>query len=202
VSGLSRSPASPRPSSSGPATLVSDALSTCDTTMPVQLDPELGVEQPPASGPRRVTAAPPARSRLGLISLGASVLIAAGLVAWRQQRPAEARSGAPLAITLPSRSPLRPTPAPLAAPSQPAPVAAPSALPPSPPEESSVRERAKVASGPKPPHAKPAAPSAQSATAALTTQPPVLPDSSAAAPISAPPDPGLSEIERLIEQRH
>ena len=87
VTGLARSPASPRPISSGPATIVSDLLATCETTMPVPVDlAHSPLEPHPESGRRPIPIDPPplpTRDRATFV-LGVAAAIAIGALLWHQ----------------------------------------------------------------------------------------------------------------------
>jgi serine/threonine protein kinase len=101
VTGLTRSPTTPR-SSRVPATIVSDSLGTCETTLPVPVDPALGPQDPlTSSGSRRVAGARASRGRVALV-LGVAVVAAAAALISRQKvappvsQPEAAKTPAPL----------------------------------------------------------------------------------------------------------
>jgi eukaryotic-like serine/threonine-protein kinase len=200
VTGLTRSPSSPRPSSSGPATIVSDLQSTCETTLPVPVNAELGPQDPPASGARRVTSPRSLHKPLALIVLGTGAALALGSMIWHQQHAPEAQPAAASTPTTPttlttSVSSLRTASAPENEPRV-EPVSTSPALTQPPP----VQQIAKPGPSVKTPLAKAALPNA----AALTTRKTAAAPSASATPVeeSAAAVPWGPQIERLIENRH
>jgi eukaryotic-like serine/threonine-protein kinase len=199
VTGLSRSPTSPRSASSGPVTIMTDALATCDTTMPVPMDVVAPQDAMPESGARRVAAAAagarssPKRLSLGLIAL--AVIVAAGSVMWRHERLSSA-AASPSAVS--SISSFQASP--------PAPNEAIRVVP------VSTGSVAELHVSPEPPKVRAAIkapqPKATTLSEAPHAAPPTsaalaLPASSAATPTDKLPElSGLPQIERLIEKRH
>jgi eukaryotic-like serine/threonine-protein kinase len=198
VTGLSRSPASPRSTPSGPVTVVTEAPATCDTTMPVPMNVVVAPQDAmPESGARRVaaTAPKPSPKRLSLGLIAVAVIVAAGAVMWRQQR----LSSAPVSPSAVSNiSSLRTAPP---APNdviRVAPVSTESAAELHVSAETPKRHAAIKVSQPKATTLSGTPNAALSAASALA-----LPASSTATPTDKLPElGGLPQIERLIERRH
>ncbi|HTA89211.1 MAG TPA: protein kinase [Polyangiaceae bacterium] len=202
VTGLTRSPSSPRPSS-GPATIITEFLGTCETTLPVPTDPALGPHHPPESGARRVAQRSP-RRRLTWLALAAIAAVTLGSVLWRQQRfsvaqASETRAAAstPTILTT-SVSSLRTGSAPSreAASDSAAFIGARTA----PPAATTLQEPPKLASTTRTPALK----NSPLAASAADPKPSALPSatSPAAEGDATREAAGLSQIERLIEKRH
>jgi eukaryotic-like serine/threonine-protein kinase len=195
VTGLTRSPSSPRPSSSAPATIVSDLLSTCETTLPVPVDAELGPQDPPTSGPRRVTAPRSLHKPLALIVLGTGAALTLGSMIWHQQHAPEAQAAAASTPTTlaTSMSSLRTASAPAQGPRvEPAPLS--SATTQQPPAPPAAKSGASTKTLPvKLPNAAALAMPKSTASPSASATP--VEESAAAAPWGP-------QIERLIENRH
>ena len=203
VTGLSRSPNSPRSASSGPATVVSDLIATCETTMPVPVEP---AQDPPASGSRRVSSGEARPKTLIVTLLGAIAALAVGLAVWRSGQGPERRASA--SVPLPPLSPVsaaRPAPDTVRDLHAPAPpnsalaLGGASSVPPL--ADSAARD------APKRVPALKASPSATAAPSAVPASPTpaassAVPSASSAATPDKPPEWGLPQIERLIEKRH
>lgn len=213
VTGLTRSPASPRPSSSGPATVVGDALPTYDTTLPVPVDlAPRAADAQPASGARRVPADPPPRSGRAAYALGTAAVAAIGLLLWSLARPTEPHAASPTPAKAAfgsmgsaleagplsaSRVPTATTAAGLSAAAAP-----PAPLPPSAPKSQPAGASAESAN-PKTAQRRGAAAAERRAKIAPEPEPSTSP-----APPPPAPEPEASGlgpsplIEKLIEQRH
>ncbi len=201
VTGLTRSPSSPRPSSSGPATIVTEFLGTCETTLPVPT--ELGPQAPPESGARRVVQRSP-RQQLTWLALAVIAAVTLGSVLWRQQRfsvaqASETRAAASTPTTLTtSFSSLRTgsSPAREAANDSASVVGASTASP----ATTTPQEPPKLALTTRTPALK----NSPLAASAVDPKASALPSatSPAAEGDATREAAGLSQIERLIEKRH
>jgi serine/threonine protein kinase len=208
VTGLSRSPSTPRGAvSSGPATIVSDLIFTCDTTMPVPADFAAAQVELPPSGSRRVVARRAWPRRLAFGAVGAAVTLALGAFAWRGQHGPQPRASAAVSPLLASSVSATRTALP-ALPRASAPALTRSAMESAPPGP---------AASPLPPAAASSPPrhfAASKATASKTepTSPAAasVPEPASKASLGAsatpgtgkPADWGLPQIKRLIENRH
>ncbi len=195
VTGLSRSPASPRSTPSGPVTITIEEPATCDTTMPVPVNVAAPQDATPESGARRVAApsAPPKRLSLGLIAV--AVIVAVGALMWRQQRLSSAAASPSAVRNISSFQAAPPTPneAIRVFPVDTGSVAELHVSP-----ETPRRHAAIKVSQPKATTLSGAPSAAMSPASALA-----LPAPSAATPTDKLPElGGLPQIERLIERRH
>ncbi len=196
VTGLTRSPSSPRPSS-GPATLVTEFLGTCETTLPVPTDPQV---RPPESGPRPVSRLP--RERIAWIALAALATVALGSLLWRQQRLSQAQA-AETRSAKPTPTPLSISVSSLQTASVPAVAVEPSSVvaPWPAPQAATHAPEETPRPAPAPPTRIPSLKAASSVAAPKTSAQPSA--SSPATEDDATREPaGLSQIERLIEKRH